>query len=317
MDLWVRSFEFRGNHVRYFGFPGESRECRSGMFTNTLDRVFLSLSISAPWRRKYTSHSLLIGAHTEHLLFGIPLEVRLSRFGWGPRSHKMASLYFDRTITIIPASFWFFGFSGIVRIFGATFGVSSGVDGCFVWIAMFFGIAENTRCIRNNRYGNSTCFTCVNLTTVSIRAAQVSRFVPYGLFIASLPFTDPPTLLFDWCLALLKYWWFTAHGFNLYTAEFRSRYGLIRAGKGQKHRRGVEETCIQIEWSLTLFSQGSWKLSFAPYDTIPETIFLLVYKLFVTVFIGEEVVYNYNFSFITVNEMISPVSVKNILNLMA
>lgn len=44
------------------------------------------------------------------MLLGFPLEVRLSRFGWGPQSSEMASTYFDRTIVLSSASFWFFGY---------------------------------------------------------------------------------------------------------------------------------------------------------------------------------------------------------------
>jgi hypothetical protein len=37
------------------------------------------------------------------------VEVRKSRFGWGPGSDDMTSLYFDRQIFFSPTSCWIFG----------------------------------------------------------------------------------------------------------------------------------------------------------------------------------------------------------------
>lgn len=55
-----------------------------------------------------SSHSLRIGAHTEQVLLGVPLEVRKARFGWAPKS-PMEAVYFDRSIPMSPDSAWFFG----------------------------------------------------------------------------------------------------------------------------------------------------------------------------------------------------------------
>lgn len=109
VDLWVRWSHARGTHVRFFALDGEQVEARSGGLTRALVSCLSKLQQRAPHGGKYTSHSLRIGAHTEQVLLGIPLEVRLSRFGWGPRSEEMAALYFDRTIRVTAASFWLFG----------------------------------------------------------------------------------------------------------------------------------------------------------------------------------------------------------------
>jgi site-specific recombinase XerD len=77
--------------------------------THALQRCLDALQVAAPAGCKYSSHSLRIGAHTEQVLLGWPLEVRLARFGWRCSSHEMASLYFDRTIRSTAASSWFFG----------------------------------------------------------------------------------------------------------------------------------------------------------------------------------------------------------------
>jgi hypothetical protein len=67
------------------------------------------IQADVPSHGKYTSHSLRIGAHTEQVLLGIPLPVRLARFGWAAGSDEMASLYFDRTLKTSAASHWYFG----------------------------------------------------------------------------------------------------------------------------------------------------------------------------------------------------------------
>lgn len=111
VDLWLRWQHARGNHSRFFGLDGEQEynPNAGGGLTRSLQNCLEILQITAPPGGKFTSHSLRIGAHTEQVLLGIPLEVRLSRFGWGPRSDEMASTYFDRTIRVTAASFWLFG----------------------------------------------------------------------------------------------------------------------------------------------------------------------------------------------------------------
>lgn len=109
IDLWLRWYHARGGHVRFFALAGERVSATSGGMTRSLLNCLTALDATPPPGGKYTSHSLRIGAHTEQVLLGIPLEVRLSRFGWGPRSEDMAALYFDRTIRVTAASFWIFG----------------------------------------------------------------------------------------------------------------------------------------------------------------------------------------------------------------
>lgn len=84
-------------------------EWESGSLTDAMKRIFAILDINPPPGGKFTSHSLRIGAHTEQVLVGIPLEVRMARFGWENSSQSMPSLYFDRAISVLAASFWFFG----------------------------------------------------------------------------------------------------------------------------------------------------------------------------------------------------------------
>lgn len=60
-----------------------------------LSRALQSLGIVAPRDGKFTSYSLRIGAHTEQVLLGIPLEVQLGRFVWAKDSSYMASIYLD------------------------------------------------------------------------------------------------------------------------------------------------------------------------------------------------------------------------------
>jgi len=109
LDLWLRWAGCRGEHPRFFALPGERMSWSSGSLTRALGNCLHQLGVTPPAEGKYTSHSLRIGAHTEQVLLGISLEVRLARFGWGPRSQDMAALYFDRTIRLSPASFWLFG----------------------------------------------------------------------------------------------------------------------------------------------------------------------------------------------------------------
>ena len=81
LDLWKRWAGARGAHVRYFALQGESQEWSTGLLTRALKNCLSALSISDPLFAKYTSHSLMIGAHTEQFLLGFPLEVRLPRLG--------------------------------------------------------------------------------------------------------------------------------------------------------------------------------------------------------------------------------------------
>lgn len=109
MDLFKRWDQSRGNHVRFFGMSGEPEAYQKESLTRALSRCLDALSITPPADGKFTSHSLRIGAHTEQVLLGIPLPVRMARFGWGKNSEEMATLYFDRTIRTSGASVWFFG----------------------------------------------------------------------------------------------------------------------------------------------------------------------------------------------------------------
>lgn len=109
LDLWWRWKQVRGSHPRFFALPGEARTWTQGTLSSSLRHCLDLLGITDPPHGKFSSHSLRIGSHTEQVLLGFPLEVRLARFGWGPRSQDMATLYFDRTIRTSPASFWIFG----------------------------------------------------------------------------------------------------------------------------------------------------------------------------------------------------------------
>ena len=108
-DTIIRWKHSRGGHDRFFGLPGEGSSGSPGQLSRALTNCLHALDVQAPAQGNFTSHSLRIGAHTEQVLLGIPLDVRLSRFGWGPRSGEMANTYFDRTIQTTAASYWGFG----------------------------------------------------------------------------------------------------------------------------------------------------------------------------------------------------------------
>ena len=109
IDLWCRWRDMRQTHPRFFGLPGETDSANIRTLDRALRECLAVLNIEAPPGGKYSSHSLRLGAHTEQVLLGIPHEVRLTRFGWGPKSGEMASLYFDRNIRTSASSLWLFG----------------------------------------------------------------------------------------------------------------------------------------------------------------------------------------------------------------
>lgn len=109
VDVVARWAGMRPKHPRFFALSGESEVWEPQSLTAAMTRVFTLLQVSPPPNGKFTSHSLRIGAHTEQVLLGIPLEARMARFGWKHNSASMAALYFDRTITVTAASYWFFG----------------------------------------------------------------------------------------------------------------------------------------------------------------------------------------------------------------
>lgn len=109
IDLWERCSVARGSHPRLFSLDGEGVAVSAGAMTKSLHICLKEIKHSPPPGGKYTSHSLRIGAHTEQVLLGIKIEMRLARFGWGPRSDEIAALYFDRTMRVSAASFWILG----------------------------------------------------------------------------------------------------------------------------------------------------------------------------------------------------------------
>jgi hypothetical protein len=108
VDLWRKWDRMRPAHQQWLALPGDAAVSHRQL-SLSLSRCLASLGVVAPRGGKYTSHSLRVGAHTEQVLLGWPLEVRLARFGWKHSSQEMASLYFDRTIRSTAASAWFFG----------------------------------------------------------------------------------------------------------------------------------------------------------------------------------------------------------------
>jgi hypothetical protein len=98
----------RPEHALLFGLPEDGNDWQPGSLTSALQRSLHALTRCPPPGTTWTSHSLQIGAHTEQTLLGLPVEVRKARFGWGPDSDDMTSLYFDRQTTLSPASCWIF-----------------------------------------------------------------------------------------------------------------------------------------------------------------------------------------------------------------
>lgn len=90
--------------TEWFSLAGEALSSRE--VTTVIRNAALRLGGGDP--DSLSSHSLRIGAHTEQVLLGVPLEVRKSRFGWAPNS-PMEAVYFDRSIRLSTASGWFFG----------------------------------------------------------------------------------------------------------------------------------------------------------------------------------------------------------------
>jgi hypothetical protein len=111
LDLFHKWHAVRSPHSHWLAMAGEPATWQSGKLTAALYRSLQVIHAPTPRHGKFTSHSLRIGAHTEQVLLGYPLAVRLARFGWAPGSEEMASLYFDRTLKTSSASHWFFGLS--------------------------------------------------------------------------------------------------------------------------------------------------------------------------------------------------------------
>lgn len=70
----------RGRHPKLFEIPWEPVEWPRKGLTRAMTGVLQDMDIEPTPGGKFTSHSLRIGAHTEKLLVGLPLEVRLARF---------------------------------------------------------------------------------------------------------------------------------------------------------------------------------------------------------------------------------------------
>ena len=100
VDLWMRWSQARGTHRRYFALDEESQEWMQGSLTRALQKCLEDLGVVPPPHGKYTSQSMRIGAHTEQILVGVPVEVSMAGYGWGPNSQEMAVLYFDRSIEV-------------------------------------------------------------------------------------------------------------------------------------------------------------------------------------------------------------------------
>lgn len=83
LDLWRRWSGMRVTHPRFFGLAGEPALWKQGELSGALQRALGLCRLCTPTGGRYSSHSIRIGAHTGQVLLGIPLEVRLSRFGWG------------------------------------------------------------------------------------------------------------------------------------------------------------------------------------------------------------------------------------------
>jgi hypothetical protein len=99
----------RPEHALLFGLPGNGNDWQPGSLSSALQRSLHAVTRYPPPGMTWTSHSLRIGAQTEQKQFWLPVEVRKARFGWGPDSDDMTSLYFDRQKILSPASCWIFG----------------------------------------------------------------------------------------------------------------------------------------------------------------------------------------------------------------
>jgi hypothetical protein len=109
IDLVQRWMACRNDHPLLFGGTGDAPEWRPGNLSAALARALEAVSRAPLPVTIWTSHSLRIGSHAEQTLLGFPIGVRKARFGWGPDSDDMTSLYFDRQTCLSPASCWVFG----------------------------------------------------------------------------------------------------------------------------------------------------------------------------------------------------------------
>ena len=94
LNIWIRYSRLREEHVRYFAQPTEPTEWQPRSLNAALQRCLAACDIEAPVGGKYSVHSLRIGSHTEQVLLGIPLEVRMAHFGWYSKASAINSLVY-------------------------------------------------------------------------------------------------------------------------------------------------------------------------------------------------------------------------------
>lgn len=82
IELWTGWSHVRHSHFRFFALQGKGVVASKHAMGCCLQKCLSEIEFTAPAGGKYTSHSLMIGAHTEQVLTGLPLEARLARFSW-------------------------------------------------------------------------------------------------------------------------------------------------------------------------------------------------------------------------------------------
>ena len=109
IDLFLRWHQAQGPHPLWLATTTDNIPLPAQSLTRYLSRMTKAVGHTTRPGTKMTSHSIRIGSHTEMVLLGYPLEVRLARFGWKEPSSEMAALNFDRTLRSSASSLWGFG----------------------------------------------------------------------------------------------------------------------------------------------------------------------------------------------------------------
>jgi hypothetical protein len=86
----------RPEHALFFGLSGDGNDWQPESLSSAFERSLHVVTRCPPPGTTWTSHFLRIGTHTKQTLLGLPVKVREARFGWGPDSDDMTSLYFDQ-----------------------------------------------------------------------------------------------------------------------------------------------------------------------------------------------------------------------------
>jgi hypothetical protein len=104
-DMLRKWTALQSEYALIFGLPGVGNDWQAGSLSGALQRRLQAVMSCPPPDTTFTSHFRRIS----QTLLRLHMEMRKARFGRGPDSDDMTSLYFDRQIILSPASCWIFG----------------------------------------------------------------------------------------------------------------------------------------------------------------------------------------------------------------